>query len=96
MVQYIDYYKHCKLVFGSYVEFHEDCKIIDGIEERLVGGIWLGTVENFQGRYKIFPLNMGVLVTLKQKIREILMPTWVVQYVEALTMHDWRDLDDNN
>ena len=62
----------------------------------IVGGICLGVTANFQGRYKIFYLNMGRMVTHKQKIRKIPMPTWVVQRVEALAVSDGWDIANVN
>ena len=96
MGQNLVYDKHCKFRFRSYVEDHEDCKITNNMEEQTVSGICLGPTLKFQGRYKIFSLNTGCVVTCKQKIRDILMTTWVVQRVESLTMCDGQDLDDGN
>ena len=39
------------------------------MEELIVSGIFLGTIETFQGNYKVFSLNTGWVVTRKQKIR---------------------------
>ena len=36
------------------------------------------------------------MVTRKQKIREIPIPTWVVQRVKSLIMRDGRYIDDGN
>ena len=96
MDQDLAYEKHCKFIFGSYVEDNEYCKITNNMKEQIVSGICLGPTANFQGRYKIFFLNTGCVVTRKQKIKEILMPTWVIQRVESLTMRDRQDLDGRN
>ena len=65
MFQDLAYDKHCKFIFGSYVESHEYCKIINNMEELTVSGICLGITAKFQGSYKIFSLNMGRVVTRK-------------------------------
>ena len=66
--QDLAYDKHCKFRFGAYVESHEDHHITNNMEEQTVSGICLGPNANFQGRYKIFSLKTGRVVTLKQKI----------------------------
>ena len=39
---------------------------------------------------------MGRVVTRKQKIRDIPMPTWFVQLVESLAAYKGQDLDYGN
>ena len=73
--QDLAYYKHCKFRFGPYVEAHEYHKVTNNMEEQTVSGICLVPTINFQRRYKIFSLKTGCVVTHKQKIREIQMPT---------------------
>ena len=36
------------------------------------------------------------MVTRKKKLREIPMPTWLIQHVEALTMHGGQDIADGD
>ena len=96
MGQYIAYENHCKFRFGSCVESHEDCNINNGMEEQTGSVIFLGPTENFQGGYKILYLKTGQVVTRNQKIREIPMPTWVIQQVAARAMCDGWDLADGN
>ena len=43
------YEKHCKFIFGSYVESHKDCNINNYTEEKTVSVICLGSTVNFQG-----------------------------------------------
>ena len=92
----IDYENHCKFRFGSCVESHEDSNITNDMEEQTGSVICLGPTENFQGSYKILYLKTGQVVTRKQKIREIPIPTWVIQHVEARAMCDGWDLADGN
>ena len=54
MGQDLAYDKHCKFWFRYYVESHEDCKITNNMEEKTVGGIYMGPTANFQGIYKTF------------------------------------------
>ena len=55
-----------------------------------------GATAKFQGSYNILSLNTVYVVTRKHKIREIPMPTWVIQCVEALAVRDGRDISDGN
>ena len=62
--------KHCKFIFGSYVEAREDCKITNDMEERTVSGICLGPIAKFQKRYKIFSSNTGVWSRASRKYKK--------------------------
>ena len=53
-------------------------------------------LKTFRGGYKILYLKTGQVVTRKQKIIEIPIPTWVIQHVEARAMFDGWDLADGN
>ena len=66
------------------------------MEEQTISVICLGPNENFQGSYKIFYWKKGQVVTRKHKIREIPIPSWVIQCVEALAVSDGRYLADGN
>ena len=88
MGQDLDYDKHCKIIFGFYVEAHEDRNIPNDMEEQTVSGICLVPTAKFQGSYQIFSLKTGRVVTRKQKIRETPIPTWVIQRVETLAVCD--------
>ena len=59
MGQDVTYDKHCKFIFGSYVESHDNCKITNYVDEQTVNGICLEITTNFQGSYKIFSLKTG-------------------------------------
>ena len=66
------------------------------MKEQTVSGIYLGPTENFQVSYKIFSLNTSRVFTRNKKIREMTIPTWVIQCVEALVMCDRWDLAGSN
>ena len=80
MGQDLDYNKHWKLRFGSYVEAHKYCNITNDMEEQTVSVICLGTTAKFQRSYKIFSLQTLLVVTHKQKMQETPMSTWVIQW----------------
>ena len=92
----ITYDKQCNFIFGSYAEDNDDCKITNETEEQTVSGIYLGPTAKFQWSYKIFFLRTGHVVTHKHNIREIPIPTWVIQHVEALVARNLRDLTNGN
>ena len=68
MVQDLAYDKHRKFRFRSYVESHEYRKIKNEMEEQTFSGICLCPTGNFPGKYQIFPLKTGCLITINQEI----------------------------
>ena len=59
----IDYNKHCKLQFGSYIQTHEENNPTNSMDSRTIGAIALGPSSNLQGGYKFMNLYMGCLIT---------------------------------
>ena len=45
----LDYNKHCKIQFGSYVQTHEDNEPTNSMDSHTVGAIALSPVNNLQG-----------------------------------------------
>ncbi len=79
----LDFDKHCKATFGSYVEAHEDPTITNTMRSRTFPGIFLGPTGNRQGTHKVFNINTGV-VKKPRIITPLPMPDWVITMVE-----DW-------
>ena len=96
MAQDLDIDKNCKLIFGSYVEAYEYFQITNDMEGQTVSFICLGPTKNFQGSYKTSSLKTGRVVTHKQKIRELPIPTWFTHHVEALDVRVGQDLANGN
>jgi hypothetical protein len=69
----LDYNKHCKLLFGAYVETHEMNTPTNTMKEITRAAICLGPTANFQGSYKFLCLRTGRRITRKQ-FRELPMP----------------------
>ena len=86
-------YKNCKFRFGSHAKSHDENKTTTSTEEQTMSRIWLGQIENFQGRYKIFFLRTGRVVTRKHKIREITIPNWFIRRIETLAACGGQDLE---
>ncbi len=79
----LNFDKHCKATFGSYVEAHEDPTITNTMHSCTFPGIFLGPTGNCQGTHKVFDINMGV-VKKPRIITPLPMPDWVIAMVE-----DW-------
>jgi hypothetical protein len=79
----LDFDKHCKATFGSYVEAHEDPTITNTMRSCTFPGIFLGSTGNRQGTHKVFDINTGV-VKNPRIIIPLPMPDQVITVVE-----DW-------
>jgi hypothetical protein len=79
----LDFTKHCKATFGSYVEAHDNPTITNTMCLCTFPGIFLGPTGNCQGTHKVFDINMGV-VKKTRSITPLPMPDRVIKIV-----HDW-------
>ncbi len=79
----LDFDKHCKATFGSYVKAHKDPTITITMRSCTFPGIFLGPTGNCQGTHKIFDINMGV-VKKTRIITPLPMPDQVIAVVK-----DW-------
>ena len=59
----LDYSKHCRLLFGSYVQVHDEPSPTNSPTARSIGAITLGPTGNIQGGYKFPNLRMGKKIT---------------------------------
>ena len=59
----LDYSKHCRLPFGSYVQVHDEPSPTNSPTARTVGAITLGPTGNLQGGYKFLNLRTGKKIT---------------------------------
>jgi hypothetical protein len=57
----LDFDKHCKATFGSYVEAHKDPTITNTMRSCTLPGIFLSPTGNCQGTHKVFDINTGVV-----------------------------------
>ncbi len=57
----INFEKHCKATFSSYVEAHKDPTIMNTMRPRTFLRIFLGLTGNCQGTHKVFDINMGIV-----------------------------------
>jgi hypothetical protein len=79
----LDFDKHCKATFGSYVEAHKDPTITNTMRSCTFSAIFLGPTGNRQGTHKVFDINTGGVK--KPHINTPLpMPDWVIAVVK-----DW-------
>ena len=59
----LDYSKHFRLPFGSYVQVHDEPSPTNSPTARTVGAITLGPTGNLQGGYKFLNLRTGKKIT---------------------------------
>ena len=59
----LDYSKHCRLPFGSYVQVHDEPSPTNSPTARTVGEITLGPTGNLQRGYKFLNLWTGKKIT---------------------------------
>ncbi len=79
----LNFDKHCKATFESYVEAHDGPTITNTMRPHTFPGKFLGPTGNHQGTHKVFNINMGV-VKKPCMITPLPMPDWVIAVVE-----DW-------
>jgi hypothetical protein len=79
----LDFKKHCKTTFGSYVKAHDDPTITNTMRPRTFPGIFLGPTGNRQGTHKVFDINTGV-IKKPRTITPLPMPDRVIAVIE-----DW-------
>jgi hypothetical protein len=79
----LDFEKHCKTPFGSYVKAHNDPTITNTMHPLTFPGIFLSLTGNRQGTHKVFDINTGV-VKKPHTITPLPMPDRVIAIIE-----DW-------
>ncbi len=78
----LDFAKHCKALFGSYVEVHEEPNPTNGMATSVKPAIVLGPTGNQQGTYKFMSLSTGKKINVGGSrryvggSRSIPCPTW--------------------
>lgn len=83
----IDFNRHCKLEFGSYVQTHEEHD--NSMATRTVGALALRPTGNAQGGYYFFSLVTGRILN-RNRWTEIPMPADVITRVHALARRNPR------
>jgi hypothetical protein len=79
----LDYNKHCRLMFGEYVQVHEDLLVTNTMQSRTTGAIALGPYGNEQGGYKFLSLTTGRVI-VRRSWTSLPVPAEVVNSVAAL------------
>ena len=59
----LDYNKHCKIRFGTYVQANEDNEPANDISPWVIDAIMLRPMNNGQGGYELINLATGLLIT---------------------------------
>jgi hypothetical protein len=58
----LDWKKHCKIPFGTYVEAHDEPDVTNSMIPRTHECIALGPTENFNGTHKFFCLDTSLVL----------------------------------
>ena len=83
----LDFNRHCKIEFGSYVQTHEEHD--NSMATRTVGALALRPTGNAQGGYYFFSLVTGRVIN-RNRWTEIPMPADVITRVHALARRNPR------
>ena len=79
----LDYSKHCRLPFGSYVQVHDEPSPTNSSTARTVGAITLGPTGNLQWGYKFLNLWTGKKIT-RQNWTHLPMPSKVIERINKI------------
>ena len=79
----LDYSKHFRLPFGSYVKVHDKPSPTNSPTARTVGAITLGPTGNLEGGYKFLNLRTGKNVT-RRSWTHLPMPSEVIERVNKI------------
>ncbi len=82
----LDFKKHCKATFGSYIKAHKDQTITNTMRLCMFPGIFFGPTDNCQGTPKVFNINMSV-AKKKRTITPLPMPDRVIKVVKDWGRH---------
>ena len=83
----VDYDKHCKIRFGSYVQASTQNEPTNTPKERTIDAIFLRTLDNIQGGYEVLNLKTGKPIT-RHTIVELPTPPEVIKRVEQLAANE--------
>jgi hypothetical protein len=72
--QSLDYYKHCSIAFGSYVQAHTYLNPQNTQHPRTLDSIYLRYIDNGQGCFQVLDLGTGGMIQLCRLL------TWFVQW----------------
>ena len=83
----IDYNKHCKYSFGTYVQAQTEHNPTNTTNPRTIGCIFLRTLDNMQAGFQLLNLNTGKIIT-RRKVFEIPITQTIIERVEQLAEMD--------
>ena len=79
----LDYSKHFRLTFGSYVQVHDEPRPTNSPTARTVGAITLGPTGNLQGGHKLLNIRTGKNIT-RRNWTHLPMPSEVIERVNKI------------
>ena len=83
----IDFAKHCKTPFGSYVQALHENNPTNTTAPRTLGCIYLHYLEQGDGAYELYNLATKKILT-RRKYTELPIPDHVIQRVEEIARQD--------
>ncbi len=86
----LNFKKHCKTTFGSYVKAHDDPTITNTMRPQTFPGIFLGLTGNRQGTHKVFYINTGI-VKKPRTISPLPMPDRVIAVIKDWGRHHQKE-----
>ena len=88
----LEYFKHCRVQFGTYAETHEDSIPTKTTAESSQVSIYLGTTKNLQEICKFIRPRAGQRITGK-KLTPLPMPKYEINQVEDMAIKEDCDED---
>ena len=79
----LEYEKHCKYEFGTYIQDHTQNNLMNVMEERAIDCVYLHRNENDQGGHILLNLNTGKKIT-HGRITALPLPMVVREKVEKM------------
>ena len=83
----VDYAKHCKYAFGTYVQAGNENNPTNSVEPRTLSCIYLRAVDTQQGGFELLNLNTGKVIT-RRKVTPIPVTKEIIDRVVALANID--------
>jgi hypothetical protein len=79
----LDFNKHCKYLFGSYIQPHNDPYPKNTNSPRTIDCIYLRYFDNFQGGHELYNLNTRQIIK-RQHVTELPMNDEIIKKVEEI------------
>ncbi len=79
----LDYEKHCKIPFGTYVQAHTEPKQKNSVDPRTLDCIYLRPLANHQGGHELMDLSTGRTIN-RNRVTPVAITKQVIEQVEKM------------